>query len=320
MPARQQHRRDPGRTTESRELRDLPSPASRQQRPLRSLALQRPRQRQVGDQPGLRSPSARLEHVHHGSRATNTSTPARRNNNDHAEEFSVTPVDTPDSFTFSGYFTLASIRTGLGVTYGTETTPGGRPRIYQDPADPSSTSTERSAEPGAFVPGSLEEVRRCNGSRSHVATLDLPETSALTMCSRPGDPPPLCSPWATRTSRWSRPRSTMERRARRARGATASDRSCATPRSTCGPGSGLEGVASDGAGTILLLQEEQARLLVFAPDLSRLLHTLVLAVPVGRARCSNPAWSRHPNSRGEGLLLLRRRSRPHREGARSLPV
>jgi hypothetical protein len=55
------------------------------------------------------------------------------NNNDHAEEFSVTPVDTPDSFTFSGYFNLVSLRTNLGVTYGTDTTPAGRPRIYQDP-------------------------------------------------------------------------------------------------------------------------------------------------------------------------------------------
>ena len=55
------------------------------------------------------------------------------NNTDHAEEFSITPVDTPDSFTFSGYFQLVSVRTGLGVAYGTETTPAGRPRIYQDP-------------------------------------------------------------------------------------------------------------------------------------------------------------------------------------------
>ena len=53
-------------------------------------------------------------------------------NDDHAEEFSIVPVDTPDRFTFSGYFKLASIRTGLGATYGSETTPAGRPRIYQD--------------------------------------------------------------------------------------------------------------------------------------------------------------------------------------------
>ena len=70
-------------------------------------------------------------------------------------------------------------------------------------------------------------------------------------------------------------------------------------------GSGFEGVASDGVGTVVLLQEEQARLLVVAPDFSRLLHTLVLAVPVDQP-VLNPAWDREPNSRGEGLLLLRR--------------
>ena len=53
-------------------------------------------------------------------------------NDDHAEEFSIVPVDTPDRFTFSGYFKLASVRTGLGAVYGSETTPAGRPRIYQD--------------------------------------------------------------------------------------------------------------------------------------------------------------------------------------------
>ena len=53
-------------------------------------------------------------------------------NNDHAEEFSIVPVDTPDGFTVSGYFQLSSVRTGLGAVYGSETTPAGRPRIYQD--------------------------------------------------------------------------------------------------------------------------------------------------------------------------------------------
>jgi hypothetical protein len=69
-------------------------------------------------------------------------------------------------------------------------------------------------------------------------------------------------------------------------------------------GSGFEGVASDGLGTVVLLQEEQARLLVVAPDLSRLLHTVALTVPVDEP-VLNPAWNREPNSRGEGLLLLR---------------
>jgi hypothetical protein len=55
------------------------------------------------------------------------------NNIDHAEEFSIVPFDTPDQFTFSGYFKLASIRTNLRATYGSETTPeSGGPRVYQD--------------------------------------------------------------------------------------------------------------------------------------------------------------------------------------------
>jgi CotH kinase protein len=49
-----------------------------------------------------------------------------------AEEFSITPFDTPDPFTFSGLFTLVSNRTTLGVTYGSDPTPGGRPRVHQD--------------------------------------------------------------------------------------------------------------------------------------------------------------------------------------------
>jgi hypothetical protein len=68
-------------------------------------------------------------------------------------------------------------------------------------------------------------------------------------------------------------------------------------------GSGFEGLAADADGTLVLLQEEQARLLVVAPDLARLLHVLVLAVPFDDPAL-NPAWRRRPNSRGEGLLLL----------------
>ena len=68
-------------------------------------------------------------------------------------------------------------------------------------------------------------------------------------------------------------------------------------------GSGFEGIACDGDGTLVLLQEEQARLLVVAPDLSRLLHAVALAVPSDDPLL-NPGWHRRPNSRGEGLLLL----------------
>ena len=96
------------------------------------MAPQHPRKREIGNQPGLRSPPARLDTftTAQGHKYLYT---CPTNNTDHAEEFSITPVDTPDSFTFSGYFQLVSVRTGLGVAYGTETTPGGRPRIYQDP-------------------------------------------------------------------------------------------------------------------------------------------------------------------------------------------
>ncbi|HJQ47477.1 MAG TPA: CotH kinase family protein [Amycolatopsis sp.] len=55
------------------------------------------------------------------------------NNNDHAEEFTVTAVDPPDdNFTFSGYFTVTSIRTGLNANFGSDPTPGGNPRVDQD--------------------------------------------------------------------------------------------------------------------------------------------------------------------------------------------
>ena len=173
------------------------------------------------------------------------------------------------------------------------------------PADPSSTSIERSAEPGAFVPGLA-----LRGGRSvqrleihHVTTLDLPETSALTTCSRPGDPPRVLAvgdedfavvsaeidDGGTLVRTWRDDLRPVLRH------------SAIDLRS----GSGFEGVASDRDGTIVLLQEEHARLLVFAPDLSRLMHTLALAVPVDDP-VLNPAWRHAPNSRGEGLLLLRR--------------
>src|SRR4051794_4165147 len=54
-------------------------------------------------------------------------------------------------------------------------------------------------------------------------------------------------------------------------------------------GSGFEGVAADGEGTVLLLQEEDSRLLVMAPDLSRLVQVLVLDVPVDHPEIGT-AW------------------------------
>ncbi len=56
-------------------------------------------------------------------------------NSGHAEEFSVTPIDpVGDEFGFSGYFTLTSIRTGLGAAFGTDPTAAGKPRVHQDPS------------------------------------------------------------------------------------------------------------------------------------------------------------------------------------------
>jgi hypothetical protein len=137
----------------------------------------------------------------------------------------------------------------------------------------------------------------------HVATLGLPETSALTMCSRSGGSPRLLAvgdeDFAVVSAEVD-DGGTLVRTWR-------DDLRPVLRHTAIGlrSGAGFEGVASDKDGTIVLLQEEQARMLVFAPDLSRLLHTIVLAVPVDNP-VLNPAWRRAPNSRGEGLLLLQR--------------
>jgi hypothetical protein len=55
------------------------------------------------------------------------------NNNDHAEEFSIDPVDSPDAFTFTGYFKLSSRRTNQRATFGLDITPAGRARVHQEP-------------------------------------------------------------------------------------------------------------------------------------------------------------------------------------------
>ena len=135
-----------------------------------------------------------------------------------------------------------------------------------------------------------------------VVTLDLPETSALTMRSQPQGPPRLLAvgdeDYAVVSTEIDDHRGTLV--------GTRRDDLRPVLRNTpidLRSGSGFEGVASDRDGTIVLLQEEQARLLLFAPDLTRLLHTLELAVPADDP-VLNPAWHREPNSRGEGLLLL----------------
>jgi CotH kinase protein len=53
-------------------------------------------------------------------------------NTDHAEEFVIEPLDTPDNFTFSGYFALASVRTNMRAKFGSDPTPAGRPRVHQE--------------------------------------------------------------------------------------------------------------------------------------------------------------------------------------------
>jgi hypothetical protein len=53
-------------------------------------------------------------------------------NNEHSEEFSMEPVDSPDAFTFTGYFRLKSIRTNQRATFGLDITPAGRARVHQE--------------------------------------------------------------------------------------------------------------------------------------------------------------------------------------------
>jgi hypothetical protein len=55
-------------------------------------------------------------------------------NTDRAEEFVIEPLDSPDAFTYSGFFALASVRTGLRAKYGLDTTPLGRARVHQERA------------------------------------------------------------------------------------------------------------------------------------------------------------------------------------------
>ncbi|MGY1684973.1 hypothetical protein ACI8AK_05220 [Geodermatophilus sp. SYSU D00867] len=68
--------------------------------------------------------------------------------------------------------------------------------------------------------------------------------------------------------------------------------------------SGFEGVAADGEGSILLLQEEKHRLLVLSADLLRLLQTIVLAAPTDDEPDLGVTWPGEPNAGGEGLVLL----------------
>lgn len=48
-----------------------------------------------------------------------------------SDEFVFQKVDSPGDFTFSGFAELTSVRTGLSATFGSDLTPGGRPRVHQ---------------------------------------------------------------------------------------------------------------------------------------------------------------------------------------------
>jgi CotH kinase protein len=54
------------------------------------------------------------------------------NNTEQAEEFRVAPIDARDEFSHSGYFSVVSVRTGLGALFGTDPTPSGHPRVHQE--------------------------------------------------------------------------------------------------------------------------------------------------------------------------------------------
>ncbi len=71
-----------------------------------------------------------------------------------------------------------------------------------------------------------------------------------------------------------------------------------------GGGSGFEGIAADGEGLVVILQEERSRLLVFDANLRRLEQTIELAVPRDTPDFGR-GWHTDTNKRGEGLLLLK---------------
>jgi hypothetical protein len=73
-----------------------------------------------------------------------------------------------------------------------------------------------------------------------------------------------------------------------------------------GPGaSGFEGLACDGAGLVLILQEGQCRVIVLGPGLARLEAAIELAVARDQ-RGFGREWAEDENARGEGLLLMQR--------------
>jgi hypothetical protein len=68
-----------------------------------------------------------------------------------------------------------------------------------------------------------------------------------------------------------------------------------------------EGIAADGTGRVLVLEENPGRVFIFKSDLSKVDH--VMEIKVDRAGAGAElaeAWTRDANSRGEGLVLLQK--------------
>ena len=63
-----------------------------------------------------------------------------------------------------------------------------------------------------------------------------------------------------------------------------------------------EAVAGDGAGNVFLLAEASDRITVIDSALQTVKHTMEIAIP--NSHPLSKAWSRDPNSRGEGMVLL----------------
>lgn len=70
-----------------------------------------------------------------------------------------------------------------------------------------------------------------------------------------------------------------------------------------GEDSQWEAAASDGAGSVFLLNESLSVVNVFSPDLSRSTHRIDLSIPSSHTLFE--AWEKEPNSRGEGIVLLK---------------
>lgn len=67
--------------------------------------------------------------------------------------------------------------------------------------------------------------------------------------------------------------------------------------------SNWEAVAADATGALFILQEQPGGVVVLSPDLNRVVHVVEFLVEPSVP--FSEEWEEHPNSRGEGLVLLR---------------